>query len=151
MNYGLCGGSPAYNGILNPLHTVSKFCLDLINPLIIQFQYLKLFSPFLLMVQYPAGGRKQMTLFGALNCLRNIIRLLISLIIWLLGFSIADIMDSLFDDIVVDLSSGGGGEGHIKMTSSSSSLFSFGGTVSLTHGREVNWLMYANDSCSSQI
>ena len=56
-----------------------------------------------------------------------------------MGFSIADIMDSLFDDIVVDLSLGGGGEGCIKMTSSSSSsLFSFGGAVSLTRGREVN-------------
>jgi len=39
-----------------------------------------------------------------------------------LGFSVADIMDSSFDDVVVDLSSGGGGEGHIKMTSSSSSI-----------------------------
>jgi len=58
MNHGLCGGPPAYNGILNPLHTVSEFCLDLINPLTIQFQYLELFSPFLLMVWYPVGGRK---------------------------------------------------------------------------------------------
>jgi len=33
----------------------------------------------------------------------------------------------------MDLSSGGGGEGHIKMTSSFSSLFSFGETVGLTH------------------
>jgi len=47
-------------------------------------------------------------------------------------------MDSLFDDIVVDLSLGGGGEGCIKMTSSSSSLFSFGGAVGLTREREVN-------------
>jgi len=47
-------------------------------------------------------------------------------------------MDSLFDNIVVDLLSGGSGEGHIKMTSSSSFLFSFGKTVSLICGKEVN-------------
>jgi len=47
-------------------------------------------------------------------------------------------MDSLFDDIVVDLLSGSGREGHIKMTFSFSSLFSFEGTVGLTCGREVN-------------
>ena len=58
MNHSSCGGSPVYNGILNPLHTISEFCLDSINPLTIQFQYLELFSPFLLMVQYLAGGRK---------------------------------------------------------------------------------------------
>jgi len=38
----------------------------------------------------------------------------------------------------VDLLLGGGGEGYIKITSSSSSLFSFRGIVGLTHGREVN-------------
>ena len=103
------------------------------------------------MVRYPAGSRKRMTLFGILNHFRNVIRLLISLIIWLLGFSIADIMDSLFDDIVVDLSLGGGGEGCIKMTSSSSSLFSFGGAVGLTREREVNWLVCANNSYSPRI
>ena len=92
-----------------------------------------------------------MTLLSALNRFRNIIRLLISLIIWLLGFSVADIMDLLFDDIVVDLSSGSSREGCIKMTSSSFSLFSFRGTIGLTCGREMNWLVYANDSCSSQI
>jgi len=54
----------------------------------------------------------------------------------LLGFSVADNMDSSFDDTVVDLSSGGGGEGHIKMTSFS--LFSFGGTIGLTCKKEVN-------------
>jgi len=54
-----------------------------------------------------------------------------------LGFSVADIMDSLFDDIVVDLSSGGGEEGHIKMTSSSV-LFSFGGIAGLTFGMDGN-------------
>jgi len=42
--------------------------------------------------------------------------------------------------VVVDLSFGGG-ERHIKMTTSSSSLFSLGGTVGLTHGREVNRLV----------
>jgi len=52
-----------------------------------------------------------------------------------LGFSVADIMDSSFDDAVVDLLSGGGGEGRIKITSSS---FSLEGTVSLTRRREVN-------------
>ena len=46
----------------------------------------------------------------------------------------------LLDNVVVDLSFGGG-EGHIKMTSSSSSLFSLGGTVGLTHGRKVNRLV----------
>jgi len=90
-------------------------------------------------------------LFSALNHFRNIIRLLISSIIWLLGFSVADIMNLLFDDIVVDLLSGGGREGYIKMTFSFSSLFSFRGTVGLTCGREVNWLVYTNDSCSSWI
>jgi len=50
-----------------------------------------------------------------------------------LEFSVADIIDSLFDDIVVDLSLGGGEEGHIKMTSSSSFLFSFERTVGLTY------------------
>ena len=57
----------------------------------------------------------------------------------MLGFSVADIMDSLFDDAVVDLLSGGGGEGCIKITSSSS--FSLGETVGLTHGREINRLV----------
>ena len=140
-----------YNGILNPLHTVSEFCLDSINPLIIQFQYLELFSPFLLIVRYPAGGRKQTTLFGALNCFRNTMRLLISSIIWLLGFSVTDIIDPLFDDTVVDLSSGGGGEGCIKITSSSSVLFSFGGIFSMTFGMDGNWLVWANDSCNPRI
>jgi len=37
----------------------------------------------------------------------------------------------------MDLSSGGSGEGCIKMTSSFF-LFSFGKIVGLTHGREVN-------------
>jgi len=60
----------------------------------------------------------------------------------LLRFSVADIIDSLLDDAVVDLSSGGGGEGCIKITSSSSSsLFSFGRTIGLTHGRDVNQLV----------
>ena len=150
MNYSSCSGPLAYNGILNPLCTVSEFCLDLINPLTIQFQYLELFSSFLLMVWYPAGGRKWVTLFSTLNHFRNVIRLSISLIIWLLGFSIADIMDSSFDDIVVDLSSDGSGKSHIKMTSFSS-LFYFGKTISLTRGKEMNWLVWANDFCSPWI
>jgi len=57
----------------------------------------------------------------------------------LLGFFIANIIDSSFDDIVVNLLLGGGGEGHIKITSSFSfSLFSFGETISLTREKEVN-------------
>jgi len=56
----------------------------------------------------------------------------------LLGFSVADIIDSLFDDAVVDLLPCGSRERHIKITSFSSSLFSFGGTVGLIRGREVN-------------
>jgi len=56
----------------------------------------------------------------------------------LLGFSIADIIDSSFDDIVVDLLSGGGGEGCIKITSSSSVLFSFGGILGMTFGMDRN-------------
>ena len=111
MNYGSCSGPLTYNSILNPLCTVSEFCLDSINPLTIQFQYLELFSSFLLMVWYPVGGRKWVILFGALNHFKNMTRLSISLIIWLLGFSIADIIDSSFDDTVVDLLSGGGREG----------------------------------------
>jgi len=48
----------------------------------------------------------------------------------------------LLDNVVVDLSFGDG-EGCIKMTSSSSSssLFSLGGTVGLICGREVNRLV----------
>ena len=67
-------------------------------------------------------------------------KLLISSTIWLLGFSVADIIDLLLDDAVVDLLSGGGKERHIKITSSLS-LFSFEGTVGLTCGREVNQLV----------
>jgi len=55
----------------------------------------------------------------------------------MLGFSDAETIDSLLDDAVVDLLSSGGGEGHIKIISSSS-LFSFGGTIGLTCGREMN-------------
>jgi len=56
----------------------------------------------------------------------------------MLGFSDAETIDSLFDDTVVDLLSSSGREGCIKMISSSSSLFSFGRTVSLTCGRKMN-------------
>jgi len=48
-------------------------------------------------------------------------------------------MDSSFDDAVVDLLSGSGGESHIKITSSLS--FSLRGTVGLTRRREVNRLV----------
>jgi len=139
MNHGSCGGPPAYSGILNPLRMVSEFCLDLINPLTIQFQYLELFSPFLLMVRYPAGGRKRVTLFGALNRFRNVMRLSISSDNCMLGFSDAETIDSLLDDAVVDLLSCGGGEGRIKMTSFLS--FSFGATIGLTRRREMNRLV----------
>jgi len=75
---------------------------------------------------------------GALNHFKLVMRLLIFSNNCVLGFSDAEAIDSLLNNVVVDLSFGGG-EGRIKMTSSSSSsLFSFGGTVSLTHGREVN-------------
>ena len=67
-------------------------------------------------------------------------KLLIFSTIWLLGFSVADIIDLLLDDAVVDLLSDGGKERHIKITSSSS-LFSFGETVGLTCEREVNQLV----------
>jgi len=77
---------------------------------------------------------------GALNRFKLVMRLSISSDNCVLGFSDAEAIDSLLDNVVVDLSSGGG-EGHIKMTSSSSSLFSLRGTVGLTHGREVNRLV----------
>jgi len=56
----------------------------------------------------------------------------------LLGFSVADIIDSSFDDTVVNLLSGSDGEGHIKITSSSSVLFSFGGILGMTFGMDGN-------------
>jgi len=56
----------------------------------------------------------------------------------LLGFSVADIMDLSFDDTVVDLLSGGGGEGHIKITFSSSVLFSVGRILGMTFGINGN-------------
>jgi len=68
-------------------------------------------------------------------------RLLISLTSWLLGFLVADIIYSLLDDTVMDLLLDGGRKGHIKMTSSSSVLFSFGETVGLTCGRDENQLV----------
>jgi len=83
------------------------------------------------------GGRKRVTLFGALNRFRNVMRLLISSDNCMLGFSDAETIDSLFDDAVVDLLSGSGEGGRIKMTSSSS-LSSFRGFVGLTRGREMN-------------
>jgi len=54
----------------------------------------------------------------------------------MLGFLDAETIDLLLDSVAVDLSSSGG-EGHIKMTFSSS-LFSFKKTISLTHGSKVN-------------
>ena len=55
----------------------------------------------------------------------------------MLGFSVADIMDSSFDDTVVDLSSGGGEERCIKITSSSI-LFFFGEILGMTFGMDGN-------------
>jgi len=74
---------------------------------------------------------------GALNHFKLVMRLSISSDNFVLGFSDAKTIDSLLDNVVVDLSSSGR-EGRIKMTSSSSSLFSLGGTVGLTHGSEMN-------------
>jgi len=77
-----------------------------------------------------------------LNRFKLVMRLSISSDNCVLGFSDAEAIDSLLDNVVVDLSFGSG-EGRIKMTSSSfsSSLFSLGGIVGLTHGREVNRLV----------
>jgi len=58
-----------------------------------------------------------------------------------LGFSDAKTIDLLLDDVVVDLLSSGGREECIKIIFSSSSLFSFGRTVGLTRGREINQLV----------
>jgi len=77
---------------------------------------------------------------GVLNRFKLVMRLSISSDNCVLGVSDTEAIDSLLDNVVVDLSFGGR-EGHIKMTSSSSFLFSFGGTVSLTRGREVNQLV----------
>ena len=79
----------------------------------------------------------------ALNRFKLVMRLSISSDNCVLGFLDAEAIDSLLDNVVVDLSFGSG-EGHIKMTSSSSSssfLFSLGGTVGLTCGSEVNQLV----------
>jgi len=75
-------------------------------------------------------------------------RLLTSSTSWILGFSNTDIIDSLLDDIVVDLLSGSGGEGHINITFSFLTLSSFREIVSLTHGRDENQLVWANNSYS---
>ena len=104
----------------------------------IQFQYLELFSPFLLMVWYSADGKKQITLDGALNCFKNIMRLSTSSDNCMLGFSDTKTIDLLLDSVVVDLSSCRGGDGHINMTSSSSSLLSLGAFVGLTLGIDRN-------------
>ena len=76
----------------------------------------------------------------ALNRFKLVMRLSISSDNCVLGFLNAKAIDSLLDNVVVDLSFGGGEE-HIKMTSSSSFLFSLGGTVGLTCGSEVNQLV----------
>jgi len=73
----------------------------------------------------------------ALNHFKLVMRLLISFDNCMLGFSNAETIDLLLNNVVVDLSSVSGEE-HIKITSSSSSLFSFGRTVGLTHENEIN-------------
>ena len=88
MNHGSCGGLLAYSGILNPLCTVSEFCFDLSNSLMIQFQHLELFSLFRLIVWYPAGSEKWVTLDGACKGdwsgrLQEIPQLIIIYEIWL--------------------------------------------------------------------
>ena len=55
----------------------------------------------------------------------------------MLGFSDAEIIDSLLDSMVVDLLLCGGGDGCMSMTSSLSLLF-LGGFVSLTRGMDEN-------------
>jgi len=77
---------------------------------------------------------------GALNRFKLVMRLSISSDNCVLGFSDAEAIDSLLDNVVVDLSFGSREE-CIKMTSSSSSLFSLGETIGLTHGRKVNRLV----------
>jgi len=74
---------------------------------------------------------------GALNYFKLVMRLSISSDSCVLGFLDAETIDLLLDNVVVDLSFGSGEE-HIKITSSSSSLFFLGGTIGLTCGREVN-------------
>ena len=76
---------------------------------------------------------------GALNRFKLVMRLSISSDNCILGFSDAEAIDSLLDNVVVDLSFGSREE-CIKMTSSSS-LFSLEGTVGLTHRRKVNRLV----------
>ena len=73
---------------------------------------------------------------GALNHFKLVMKLLISSDNCMLEFSDAKTIDSLLDNVVVDLSSVSG-EGHVKITSSSS-LFSFGRTVGLTRGSKMN-------------
>jgi len=77
---------------------------------------------------------------GALNRFKLVMRLSISSDNCVLGFSDAEVIDLLLGNVVVDLSFGGE-EGRMKMTSSSSSLFSLRGTISLTRRREVNQLV----------
>ena len=90
------------------------------------------------MVWYPEGGKKQITLDSALNYFKNIIRLLIFFASWLLGFLDTDIIDLLFDSVVVDLLSGNSRKRHINMISSFLILISFGEIVSLTCERDKN-------------
>jgi len=56
----------------------------------------------------------------------------------MLGFSDTETIDLLLDNVVVDLSSYGGGDRHMSMTFSSLSLLSLGGFVGLTSGMDEN-------------
>jgi len=90
---------------------------------------------------YTAGGKKRLTLGGALNCFKYVIRLLTFSDNCILEFSAAKTIDSLLDNVVVDLSLCGGRDGHMSMTFLSSSLLSLGSFVSLTHGIDGNYLV----------
>ena len=76
-----------------------------------------------------------MTLDGALNCFKNVMRLSTSFDNCMLGFLDAETIDSLLDSVVVDLLLGGGGDEHI---STISSFLSLGGFIGLTRGMDGN-------------
>jgi len=84
---------------------------------------------------------------GTLNHFKNIVRLLTSSVNYMLGFSNAETIDLLLDDIVMDLLSSSGGDGCMSITFSSLSLFSLESFVGLTCGIDGNLLVWANDSC----
>ena len=67
-----------------------------------------------------------------MNCFKNVMRLLTSSDNCILGFLDAETINSLLDNVVVNLLSGKGGDKCISMISSLSSLLSLGGFVGLT-------------------